>query len=191
MVVANAADMGAALSAPDLAPGLGVFEPCKNVEARFPGAKSLVLHKLIWKYYVVHRSKDVHWMIKRGERSIRRHPLNNRDVSAVLEEIVQIILKDGVLPAVSSRAILKEEAGGETYLAVGAGTRSDGFYIAKERHPRNAQILSCLESGFEDCVILHERTPDDVIHFLVNHHNNFHLGSPQTYIQGCCWENMT
>ena len=54
----------------------------------------------------------------------------------------------------------------------------DVVYIAAARDPQNKQIGATLAQGLEDCIIVHPSTPSDIVSYITDEHNNFHMGSP-------------
>ena len=60
----------------------------------------------------------------------------------------------------------------------------DGVCIAAARDPQNKQIGATLAQGLEDCIIVHPSTPSDIVSYITDEHNNFHMGSPSTFLQG-------
>ena len=168
----------------------GPFQKCPSINERFPGATGVILLQLIWNLYVLHKHSDIAWFTSTGARAITRHPLNMRNIGKVLEEIVQSMLENGWLMCVSNRPIMMATENSEVFTAVGAGSRTDSFYIALERAPQNKLIQACLKHKLQDAVILHKDTPEDVVNFLVVRHNDFHSGSPNTHIQACPWLKM-
>ena len=75
----------------------------------------------------------------------------------------------------------------EIFEALGAGTRTDVTYEAYERQPTNVFVVHSIAIGLEECVIFNESTPDNVIRYVVMEHNDFHKGSPSTYVQAYPW----
>ena len=131
--------------------------------------------------------KTVPWFTSKQERAIKRHPLNDRNVDGISEETVHSIVQTGVMPGVSSRPLMVATSNPELFLAIGSGKRSDCFYVACERYPQSPQVKLRMECGSEECVVLHEATPTDVLRYLVVCHSEFHRGSASTYIQACKW----
>ena len=113
-----------------------------------------------------------------------------RNIGKVPEEIVQSMLENGWLMCVSNRPIMMATENSEVFKAVGAGSRTDSFYIALELAPQNKLIQACLKQKLQDAVILPKDTPVDVVNFLVVRHNDFHSGSPNTHIQAYPWLRM-
>ena len=159
-------------------------EVATSIAQRFPHATGVFLHKAIWKHYVQQRSFAANWFTSTGARAISRHPLNPRDTGGNHAKIIQSFLEEGVYQWVSSKPLLVRSApGAETWFAIGAGSRSDCFYSAKDLQPDNKYIVHAEESGLEDAVQLTDDIPLDVVDFLVADFNNFHEGNSNTIIQ--------
>ena len=157
---------------------------CKKIEDRFPNARGVQLHRCIWKHFVQQKSFTCPWWTASGQRSIARHPLNDRDTEECHDGLITSFLAEGVYFAVSSKPVLvKTSPGADTWYAVGAGNRTDCFYLAKKKEPDNDFIKDSEEIGLEDCVQLTDDCPSDVIHLLVNDLNNFHGGAGNTCFQ--------
>ena len=75
---------------------LAPWEDAPSITARYGvNVRGLLLQQKIWKDYVVHSNVVVHFHGSRGQRLLHRHPLNDRDVQAVVDEMCQQILQSG------------------------------------------------------------------------------------------------
>ena len=172
-------------------------EAAPSPQARWPDKQGVVLLKHIWSIYVIDRSRGVAYFDEQGTRLLTRHPLNTRDVDGMSEEMADLILKVGVQSDKRGKPILmpqRDEAGVpggaftfkefEKCWVIGGGTMVDGVYIAAARDPSNPQILQTLSQGLEDAIVVHPSTPSDIVAYVTDEHNSFHLGSPSTFLQG-------
>ena len=174
----------------------GYWDPCPRVGLRIPSKEGLVLNKHIWKIYVIDRHRTCRYFDDQANRLLKRHPLNMRDVDGMAEEFADLIIKAGVQADKRGRPVLMPdrpdvEPGAaftfrevEYFLLIGGGTMTDGVYLAASKAPLSPQVIATLEQGLEDCIILHPCTPTDIVTHIVASHNDFHLGSPSTFLQG-------
>ena len=63
------------------------------------------------------------------------------------------------------------------------GTRVDAVYIALDKWPDSPQVKATVAGGLTECVVFDRRTPADVLIHTINHANEFHRGSPTTFVQ--------
>ena len=159
--------------------------------------KGVVLLKHLWSIYVIDRSRTAAYFDDRGARLLRRHPLNMRDVDGMAEEICELISQVGVQSDKRGRPVLmpvRDDVsipGGafafrefEKLWVIGGGTLVDGVYLAASREPQNLQVLATLSQGLEDAVVTHPSAPADIVAYVTDEHNQLHLGSPSTFLQG-------
>lgn len=116
-------------------------------------------------------------MLSSGARAIERHPLNKRLVGGHNEVVLMKILDKGVMIQYRGRVVLVAVEGVEgKYLCVGGGTLIDAFYEAVTHHGQNANVVLSLQTGLEECVVMHAKTPLDVLQHIIIEHNSFHDG---------------
>ena len=63
------------------------------------------------------------------------------------------------------------------------GTLTSAVYLAHKRSPENPHIKDAVLGGVEGCVVLHAKTPLDVIRWLRDFHNLFHGGQSYGLMQ--------
>ena len=154
-----------------------------SVGDRYPGLSGLLLDQKIFADFSTEESVKKEHFGPAGQRLLKRHPLNNRDVQMVTEELADTMLLEGYMPHVTSIPIgMPADSKGETWMLAGGG-RTDAVYLGHEKDPNNEYIKATIAQGMPYCCILDKRTPRDVVMHVIQHMNNYHGGSPNTFLQ--------
>ena len=73
-----------------------------SVGDRYPGLSGLLLDQKIFADFSTEESVKKEYFGPSGQRLLKRHPLNNRDVQMVTEELADTMLLEGYMPHVTS-----------------------------------------------------------------------------------------
>ena len=102
------------------------------------------------------------------------------------ETVLQKILDKVVMTQYRGRVVLVNVEGHEgKFKCVGGGTLVDAFYIAIQQHGTNPNVVLSLQTGLEECVLMHAQTPTDVLQHIIVEHNSFHDGISLFQITVC------
>eukprot|EP00959_Pyramimonas_sp_CCMP1952_P368765 7724312-Pyramimonas_sp.AAC.1 len=164
------------------------FQPCETIYQR-PGLKNLkgaALLEKLWDMYAVTGQRDitVKFFTESGQRTMKPHPLNERRQDTVVAEYTESIKEDGNVAGVRGDPWAVFSPGGQLpYLMISYGTLSRAVYRAAAEDPKNKMVKLTLKQGLRHMTVLDHRTPDDVIRFLIDFHNDWHKGSTFTLLQ--------
>lgn len=89
------------------------------------------------------------------------------------------VLQKGVLQSFRGRPAVLPKGGGEGgmfYMLTNASLTT-AVYRAAKSHPDNAFVQATLKEGLQNCKVYDARTPDDVLDWIIEGHNDFHQGS--------------
>ena len=123
------------------------FEDAPSVGARFPNLKGILLQQALHRDYVIESSRTIPYFTSQGKRAINRHALNDRDVQAHVDEMVDAMLGLGYLRDVSGSPVCVQTDLPEEFGAVAAASRVDAVYLANERAPDNENIQATISQG--------------------------------------------
>ena len=155
-----------------------------RIEDRFPDEDGALRLQRIFKIYQVGELEDVKWFQEDGSKAIISHPINSRRHTVVDNAYTQSILTRGIVEGVRGEPWLAYSRGQNLpMLAISWGSLSRSFYHAVEIASSNPFVLSALAAGLRGCRRLHERTPEDVIAWLRDYHNQFHGGASYSFAE--------
>lgn len=141
--------------------------------------------RAIWKVYVISRNFNAAWFDAAGQRTITRHPRNERDVGSFQDVMMEKLRTKGVQLFHRGKLVMMATDREFRWYAVGGGTLTDCFYEAARLYPKEENVVLSLEQGLDDCVLIHKATPVDIVDYMILEHNAFHDGAPTTFIQLC------
>jgi hypothetical protein len=119
-------------------------------------------------------------------KTLRRHPENDRLQLSVVEKYAKGLESTGLVAGVRGQLWAVEGAvidGLQHYDLITYGTLTSAMYVAADRSPDNPMVKSSVEAGVEDCIILHSKTPLDVVRWMRDFHNQWHGGQGYTIMQ--------
>ena len=123
------------------------------------------------------------------KRNIVRHPYNSRQQQSVKSAYVASVKTRGVVEGVRGECWVvspnpSDSIGGHTnpFMAISFGSLSEAFYTALNEDGDNPNLLASLRRGLE-ARVLHNRTPPEVLRFLIHIHNSFHSGSGTSFCE--------
>ncbi|CAK0895701.1 unnamed protein product, partial [Prorocentrum cordatum] len=137
---------------------------------------------MIEKAYVKPQRTTLHLVDDKGERIAFRHRLNQRVQKVVVLTYARGVLQNGVMAAMRAAPIVIAGDGGKMEI-IGGGTLVDSIFVAKSMQPENPHVVRALATGIPNCIEFDSRTPDDVITWVKNEHNNWHSGSKYSCLE--------
>ena len=175
-----------------------------SVSHRFPKLSGLALLDFIYKTYSVDMNATFPFY-HLGEPNLARDPINDRDEAATRAEYKVRMLKRGFNQAGRSRPVTippkakhpkraalmqaLQQAGRSRSRSrprarqdkkrnlLAAAHTVEAFYDAKAEQPDNVQLKVSEEQGLQNCIDMHEDTPDDIKRELVFTQNQDNGGS--------------
>lgn len=149
-----------------------------RIDERFPDEGGSLRLDRIFACYQIGPLTDTAWFMPDGSRSIIDHGINSRRHAVVDNVYAQSILTRGVVDGVRGEPWMIFSEGQQLPLqAITWASLSRSFYHAAQMEPDNKFIKNALKAGLRRCRRLHENTPDDVIAWLRDYHNQFHGGA--------------
>ena len=140
-----------------------------------------------WEFVETHLIKERGFTIRvwdgNGARMASRHRLNMRRQDSVVRCYAQGIVNDGLVAIMRGSPIATEGNHPGYYLMIGGGTFFEAIYVACEISPENKHIEAIRNKGVPNCIILKVDTPDAIVSWLVDEHNNHHTGSGKTFVE--------
>ncbi|CAK0807139.1 unnamed protein product [Prorocentrum cordatum] len=137
---------------------------------------------MIEKAYVKPQRTTLHLVDDKGERIAFRHRLNQRVQKVVVLTYARGVLQNGAMAAMRAAPIVIAGDGGKMEI-IGGGTLVDSIFVAKNMQPENPHVVRALATGIPNCIEFDSRTPDDVITWVKNEHNNWHSGSKYSCLE--------
>ena len=125
------------------------------------------------------------WFFDHTDRRLLfRHQLNGRQQDAIVDSYAKsIIMEQGLVSGVRGAAWTIEQADG-TFKLITFGTLSSAVYqLIETGHREHPMVQHALATGIVGSVVLHSKTPIDVIAWLRDYHNTFHCGSSYSFVE--------
>jgi len=126
--------------------------------------------------YAVNRDVTLQvWDADKSQPLLLPHADNVRHQQQVVVEYMNNVLRQGVCQSVRGAAIAVSGVGGSPpHRMITWGTLIRAIFLARDKEPDNKKIQHFFDTGIEHCVLLHEKTPRDVIEWLRDFFNSWH-----------------
>ena len=112
-----------------------------------------------------------------GKNVFTRHELNHRQQLSTRREYKELILKMGLMKDMRAGRpmAVPDPLDPETWQLnlIAAATLVEALYDAAEEDPSNAQVRASLQDGLTSAIVLHPKTPWDVVEYLRDSANRF------------------
>eukprot|EP00974_Lingulodinium_polyedra_P038143 3656486-Lingulodinium_polyedra.AAC.1 len=120
-----------------------------------------------------------------GRPALSRHVLNNRSHDIVREQYVTNILTKGNVLGVRGApwAVPSSDGHESHYELLSYATLVESVYEAASREAQNPFVLETLKAGIPGATIFNARTPNDVLSYLKQLHNEFHKGAGMNVLE--------
>ena len=107
---------------------------------------------------------------------------NPRRQDVVVKKYARGILQEGFCSIVSGQAIAIETKG-STFGMLAAASRCEAVYLAASMQPDNDFVTQAIEEGYPNVIVLRKDAPVDVLKWIKNCHNNYHIGSQTSFFE--------
>ncbi len=169
-----------------------------SIKQRYPNLKGLLLYKKVVEHWQMPGVTRINFYDKLDPTSatkhklLHRHPVNlNRGQDGTLQQYKSGVLKYGVLPHCRGCAIavprptsnVDTQHEFQSYWLVGHTTLTESVYMAVDEEPSNEQVVASIEQGLPDPLVLSPRTPKDVLLWIKDEHNRWHVGAGMTVLE--------
>ena len=162
----------------------GPYDPCDDIEHRYPNMHGLERMDHIQRTYQVKRSAPLMIWNEKGEvRVMRSRKFNPRQQKAVAVRYCGLFLRKGLIAAFRGKIFHVAGVDGLTDDVLGGATCIEGIVLAQKHQPGNPNVKYVMANGILDTFEVHNRTPDDVQTWIVRKTNAFHKGSECTVVE--------
>ena len=161
----------------------GPWDPCDDIETRYPTMQGMARMDHIQRTYQVKR--DAPLMIWKADGQVRVHrcrKFNPRQQKAVAGRYCALFLRKGLIAVFRGKIFHVASADGHDEV-LGGATCIEGIILASQVHLMNPNVQYVMKNGIMDTFEIDRRTPDDVQSWIVRESNAFHKGSEITVVE--------
>ncbi len=160
-----------------------MYKPMASVHDRFPGLQGVMLENKIFAVYQVGPERSIPFFDpKNRTESFVDHPLNRNQKQSVFSyaESCEMYGNCGECRGSPWAQLSDGDVGPYKMLTYRQVTK--GVYLAFSRSPLNPLVKYSIDQGLHRVRSLRAKTPNDVIEWLIRHHNSFHKGSGNSLV---------
>ena len=146
-------------------------EPGWTPADRFGPMDDKMMTQQIYKSYAISAGVKVEYYDEHGQENLSRHPLS-RCQDAMLRLYAEAIRRNGIAGGPLRGSVMQQSKEARRRLhklhMITNGTLTQALYKVYQTDPTNRLVWASIDAGLVNCVILHQDTPSDVVHFLMN-----------------------
>lgn len=163
------------------------WKPCASIKVRYPKLEGNAMQDRVFQDYLLSTDGDqrLPFFTEAGVKVFERHRINNRNLGAWREYLVRQIMSKGYHEGVRGQAwAVPSDTEASKYLLISHATLTEAIYLAAERDKdhENDFVQRSLRLGLV-AKVFEKRTPEDVLTYLKQLHNEFHRGAATSYLE--------
>ena len=161
------------------------WEAGLSVQERFGEISGLTGQQIIFRTYRIgSENRTLQFFTEDGKRNLLPHEPNTRKHDVVKNAYKKSITTNGLVRGVRGEpwAVASLDGGGP-YKMIAAATLVQAFFEAEQEMPTNPQVVATKAAGLQGCLVLNHETPPEVLRWLRDFHNSFHIGAPTSVVE--------